>query len=364
MVEMLVVIAIIGILAALLLPALAGGEKRAKRIVCETQLQQIGLAFQTFAHDHNSKFPMLVSTNDGGSREYVQAANSTNGAYYFGCRHFQTLAGTLRSPHILICPADVRPEATNFFTLQNSNISYFVGVTAQYDQPMSILAGDANLAASSPVVQGGGRLTWNRKVHEYKGNVLFADGHVEEWSDSGSAMLSSGSELILPIVGPSNTGGGSSGAGGGSNSAEPASESPPASSGGGNASSSSSTNHEPARGSPATNQPSLPAAVPASPGMAGSSSHQGMFSRTAGQSEIEVSNTAAGNVLSDTNSPAAKALPANANEAMMSPFDRELASFLREIIFGTYFLILLLLLLFTAYRVWRWSQSPARKRRR
>ena len=44
LVEMLVVIAIIGILAALLLPALTGGKERAKRILCETQLQQMGIA--------------------------------------------------------------------------------------------------------------------------------------------------------------------------------------------------------------------------------------------------------------------------------------------------------------------------------
>src|SRR5215469_14418041 len=69
LVEMLVVISIIALLAALLLPALNGGKQRAKRIVCESQLRQIGIAFQSFSHDHNSKFPMEVSTNDGGSME-------------------------------------------------------------------------------------------------------------------------------------------------------------------------------------------------------------------------------------------------------------------------------------------------------
>ncbi len=49
---------------------------------------------------------------------------------------------------------------------------------------------------------------------------------------------------------------------------------------------------------------------------------------------------------------------------MMSPFNRELAGVLRDIIAGTYFLILLLILLFAAYRIWRWTQHPERKRRR
>ena len=39
-----------------------------------------------------------------------------------------------------------------------------------------------------------GKLTWNSKQHEYKGNVLFSDGHVEEWSD-GLNSLSSRADL-------------------------------------------------------------------------------------------------------------------------------------------------------------------------
>src|SRR5580704_5155497 len=105
MVEMLVVIAIISILAALLLPGLIGSKKRAKRIVCESQLQQIGIAFQSFAHDHNSKFPMQVSTNDGGSLEFVQNSYVINGPFYFGYQNFQTLAGFLQNPDVLVCPA-------------------------------------------------------------------------------------------------------------------------------------------------------------------------------------------------------------------------------------------------------------------
>ena len=56
--ELLVVIAIIGILAALLLPALSQAKNRALQVQCISQLHQTGQAFHSFAHDHNSQFPM------------------------------------------------------------------------------------------------------------------------------------------------------------------------------------------------------------------------------------------------------------------------------------------------------------------
>jgi prepilin-type N-terminal cleavage/methylation domain-containing protein/prepilin-type processing-associated H-X9-DG protein len=197
LVEMLVVISILALLAALLLPALAAGGLRAKRIVCENHLKQIGIGFHRFAHDHNSKFPIQVSTNAGGSLEFGR----NGGANAF--RHFEPLAAVLETPRILVCPADRRPAATNFSELQNSNVSYFVGVTADYSEPMSILSGDGNLSGPASLVHGasGRRLTWSAAVHRYKGNVLFADGHVEEWSDVGGPVLSHDGDFLVPSLG-------------------------------------------------------------------------------------------------------------------------------------------------------------------
>ena len=58
LVELLVVIAIIGILAGLLLPALARAKMKAQQIQCVANLKQIGTGFHIFLHDHNSFFPM------------------------------------------------------------------------------------------------------------------------------------------------------------------------------------------------------------------------------------------------------------------------------------------------------------------
>jgi prepilin-type N-terminal cleavage/methylation domain-containing protein len=205
LVELLVVMAIIGILAALLLPALNQAKSRAKRIECVGNLRETGLAFHLFANDHSGKFTTQVSTNDGGSQEFVTAGYQIiGGEFYFSFQHFRPLAGALVTPKPLACPSDLeRWPATNFNQFDNRNLSYVIGLKASLDIPESILSADRNLEAcylhspnktiknlpdiyhlgphpyfewSSPY--------WGMDLHERKGNILFSDGRVEESYDA------------------------------------------------------------------------------------------------------------------------------------------------------------------------------------
>lgn len=57
LIEMLVVVAIIGILAALLLAALARAKEKAGRAQCVNNFKQLAIAFQTYADDHGGQLP-------------------------------------------------------------------------------------------------------------------------------------------------------------------------------------------------------------------------------------------------------------------------------------------------------------------
>jgi len=210
LVEMLMVIAIIAILISTLLPALQGAKAKAQRIQCVSNLKQVGLGFHLFAHEHDSKFPMGVSTNNGGTLEYVIYSRYATAGFYLQYRHFQALSNDLSNPHVLVCPTDTnRLNPPDFFaSLANSNISYFVGVNADYNQPSSILAGDRNITSSvlrsSGVIRllNGNSVQWTSSQHHYKGNMLFGDGHVDQLNNTGFTFSGTGNaflEIDLPI---------------------------------------------------------------------------------------------------------------------------------------------------------------------
>jgi prepilin-type N-terminal cleavage/methylation domain-containing protein len=209
--ELLTVIAIIGILTALLMPALQAAMARGKRVWCENNLRQTGLGFHLFMHDHGGKFPMEVPMSEGGAREFVRNGYLVPGAFYFSFRQFQALSNELVLPKILVCKADEkRFPAASFATLQNSNLSYFVGVNADFSRPDTILAGDRNLAsnpAPSPTIlrtTTGASYWWTSELHALKGNQLFSDGHVDEWNNHSFSAFkydpNNPADLFLPTV--------------------------------------------------------------------------------------------------------------------------------------------------------------------
>jgi len=374
-VELLVVIAIIGILAALLLPVLNGGQRRAQRIFCENNLREVGIAFHVFSNDHTGKFPMDVSTNDGGSMEYIENGYSAGKIFYTTFRSFQSLSNELVKPEILICPSDTtRGAASNFPALQNQNLCYFIGASGTFDKPGSILAGDRNLvtnAYETPTILQigpGSRLSWTWEMHQFQGNILFGDGHVEEWNQSGlktgEDQFSPDEKLFLPSVatvvnlsyggsgsGPDNGGNGNNG-GNTYNGGNPGN--------GANAGQSASSSSY----QPSAAVPMQPASVmsPASPDQLKSGSEtshqpipQAVLPAPGSESSSE---TAAETTTTVTNAVVAVAIP---GDEMMATFDQHLTKTLQHTFEWLYLLLLLLALLYLAYKIRKWMREREAK---
>ncbi len=186
LIEVLAVIAVIAILAGLLLPALSQAGAKARQTACLSNLKEVGLGFHLFANDHNGKLPMQLSTNQSGSLEHNREPLLLSNVLSFSFHHFLVMSNELGTPKILVCPSDKRSMAESFAALANANVSYWAGVNARQGDANSLLAGDRNIAhvpAKARKVDQpdpDAAFVWTKELHNRKGNVLFADGHVEK----------------------------------------------------------------------------------------------------------------------------------------------------------------------------------------
>jgi prepilin-type processing-associated H-X9-DG protein len=226
LVELLVLITIIAVLAAIQLPALANTKAKVQRVNCSGNLKRVGVAFRTWSDNKNGRMPMQVSASQGGAFEAVGVKAGTvaaPGAFaqnmgnpapikgVFGM--FCVMSNELSTPRILFCPSDSRSgyvQGTIFGPTVGSsagfysdiNASYFIGVDASDARPSMLLTGDANLgdtttpptgnniygesASVKKFVSLGTNINstvaspgWANSTHALQGNVTFADGSVQ-----------------------------------------------------------------------------------------------------------------------------------------------------------------------------------------
>jgi prepilin-type processing-associated H-X9-DG protein/prepilin-type N-terminal cleavage/methylation domain-containing protein len=102
LVELLVVVAILGILAAILLPALQNAKEKGKAAVCVSNLRQVYTAFALYAHDWNGIVPPNKQYGADGWNYYWKFL----GDPYLGSG--QTYAGAANGVRyrILQCPGE------------------------------------------------------------------------------------------------------------------------------------------------------------------------------------------------------------------------------------------------------------------
>lgn len=158
----------VAIVTAFILICLAGGflvrsgHHRAYSY-CGNNLKQLSLSFLIWSGDNSDRLPMQVSTNQGGSKEFI----NPNEVF----RHFQTLSNELNTPIVLVCSEErARRPSTNFLEdFNNSHISYFLNLDADEKLPSALLSGDRFITNDLPLKNGTMVLVTNQSVRWTKG---------------------------------------------------------------------------------------------------------------------------------------------------------------------------------------------------
>ncbi len=107
--ELTFIIAFIGILAAILLPALARTREAARRASCQNNLIQLGISLRCYASEHDRALPWSGGNNNAGAL-------------------YDFVGRDVLNAQVLICPSDA--QDTGFV---DDKGDFFISGTALYD---------------------------------------------------------------------------------------------------------------------------------------------------------------------------------------------------------------------------------------
>ena len=186
LVELLVVMAIIGLLLALLVPAVGRGRSSAVSSACRDRMRQLGLAVGQFADDNEDLFPR----SQHSSFTYNELPWGRTIARYLGAD-----SGSWRTllAGVYHCPGDARPNAWSF----GLNVYYELGPEDDYNgkpdtwrhrrdvpRPAATIVHAENASSADHImpnfwVSPGDTEDVAQTRHRGLANYTFADGHVE-----------------------------------------------------------------------------------------------------------------------------------------------------------------------------------------
>lgn len=103
--------------------------------------------------------------------------------------HYQALSNDIPNTKVLTCPSDTRNAATNWSTLNDSNISYFINFDATQTRPMRVAFGDRLFTSTTAptnnllILSTNATYQWQKRIHNGCGTVGFSDGYARMLTD-------------------------------------------------------------------------------------------------------------------------------------------------------------------------------------
>jgi prepilin-type N-terminal cleavage/methylation domain-containing protein/prepilin-type processing-associated H-X9-DG protein len=170
LIELLVVIAIIGILAGLLLPALAKAKENANMVSGANNMKQIGLAVKLY-DSREQTYPVTSDANGGGDR-FLQLL------YYTGDQPEVKVFKTKGSGNLGGTPAK-----TVAWALGGVYLPGMCGYKSTVTTPLGEAENPSSCAIACDTLNAAGDAPFFKKGTGGKRNVLYSDGSVRSQSD-------------------------------------------------------------------------------------------------------------------------------------------------------------------------------------
>ena len=197
LIELLVVIAIIGILASMLLPALAKAKAKANRIKCVNNLGSIGKASLGFAQDNSERLPWQLTPLQKTNHKY--SGTNIGDASAAAIVNIAAMRSELQTPKILVSPCDPTRQAPNE-TLQGvwktasaaqiaAGLSYGFAFGGDTQRPSTVLAVTTNIKSDLNSVWSGADETPVPNeafagLNKSQGQLVAADGSAKQSSNA------------------------------------------------------------------------------------------------------------------------------------------------------------------------------------
>ncbi|MHC4784624.1 MAG: type II secretion system protein [Planctomycetota bacterium] len=183
--ELMVVMSVTVLLTGLLLPALIKVRENAHRVICSSNLRQVGLATVMYADDHNGGLPPSKYGEKDGNRQELMSAHGgerVDDWQGFGWLHAK---GYCKAPEIFYCPSHTGQHPyERYERYWRSPGLVRIYTNYHYAGPRDWITHDLRrLGGATIVLATDGLRTLRDFNHKCGMNVLQSDNSVL-WSDS------------------------------------------------------------------------------------------------------------------------------------------------------------------------------------